>query len=413
MNPVLPREHFVPDGEARAMPDGRLYVYGSYDISGRNAYCSDVLHVFSTDDLIHWTDHGVCFRASDVPWVKGDCELYAPDCIHRAGRYYLYFCLSNQAEGVAVAEHPWGPFTDPKPIAGADGDGIDPAVFVDDDGQAYYYWGQYALRGAKLNADMRTLEQESVRRCLIDEKRHGFHEGSSMRKRGALYYMVFSDITRGRPTCLGYATSDSPLGPFEYRGIIVDNIGCDPQTWNNHGSIAEYRGQWYVFYHRSSQNGNYSRRLCIEPISFAEDGTIREVLPTTQGVEPPISAKVEIAAADACRIGRGASYITPDKRASGEELLRTQAREGWAAYRYVDFQQSVNRAVLVLEADVVGVAELWADDELLAEIPFAPTRGQRAELSVEARSAKGVHTLYLVWQTETEGRVDFKRIGLR
>lgn len=413
MNPVLPREHFVPDGEARVMPDGRLYVYGSYDISGRNAYCSDVLHVFSTDDLIHWTDHGVCFRTSDVPWVEENCELYAPDCIHRNGRYYLYFCLSNQAEGVAVADHPWGPFVDPKPIVGADGDGIDPAVFVDDDGQAYYYWGQYALRGAKLNTDMRTLEQKSINRCLIDEKRHGFHEGSSMRKRGALYYMVFSDITRGRPTCLGYATSDSPMGPFEYRGIIVDNIGCDPQTWNNHGSIVEYRGQWYVFYHRSSQNGNYSRRLCIEPINFAEDGTIREVLPTTQGVELPISAKSEIAAADACRIGRGASYITPDKRENGEELLHTQARESWAAYRYVDFQQPINRAVLVLEADVSGVAELWADDELLAEIPFVPTKGHPAEMSAEARSAKGVHTLYLVWRTEAEGSVDFKRIGLR
>lgn len=232
MNPVLPRQHFVPDSEARVMPDGRLYVYGSYDISGRKGYCSHVLHAFSTDNMIDWVDHGVCFESKDVPFADSKLELFAPDCIYRDGKYYLYFCMKTGVEGVAVSDTPWGPFTDPTPIEGAHKDSIDPSVFIDDDGQAYYFWGQFHLRGAKLNADMRTLDLSTLNTNIIDEKRYGFHEGSSLRKVNGLYYMVYADISRGKANCLGYAVAESPLGPYEYKGIIIDNTGCDPKTWN-------------------------------------------------------------------------------------------------------------------------------------------------------------------------------------
>lgn len=410
MNPLLPREHFVPDGEAHVMPDGRLYLYGSYDLSGSKEYCSDKMHVFSTDDMIHWTDHGVAFRSADVPWAEEGSMLYAPDCIHRAGKYYLYFCMNNAIEGVAESDNPWGPFTRPTPIEHADGDSIDPAIFVDDDGQAYYYWGQFSLRGARMNGDMRTLDAASINRRVIDEKRHGFHEGASMRKRNGLYYLVYTDITRGRATCMGYAVSKSPLGPFEYRGIIVDNIGCDPKTWNNHGSIAEFNGQWYVFYHRSSQNGVTCRRMCAEPISFDENGDIREVLPTTQGVEPPLSVGREIAAADACRMGGwGAnSYIAPDEELSGREILTNVSGNGWAAYRYVEFDRPVSGAEMEIRSDGCGAVEIWADGELLGEIPVAPTDGRYAVQCGAVRPAQGVHTLYLEWKMEKGAQAAFR-----
>lgn len=402
MNPILPRNHFVPDGEARVMPDGRLYLYGSYDISGKNSYCSDVLHVFSTDDMVNWTDHGVCFRSSDVPWAEEGSELYAPDCIYRDGRYYLYFCMNGNVEGVAQSQHPWGPFQDPRPIAGADGDSIDPAVFVDDDGQAYYYWGQFRLRGARMSEDMCTLDLAGLKTGLIDEKRHGFHEGASLRKRNNLYYLVYTDITRGRATCLGYAVSRSPLGPFERRGIIVDNIGCDPGSWNNHGSITQYGGQWYVFYHRSSQNGEHNRRMCAEPIFFDEEGNIREVLPTTQGCQPPIPACSRIAAADACRLGGWGSraYIAPDPLAFGEEVLTGASGNGWAVYRYVHFSGSIAGAALELEADGPGRIEVWAGEEKLGEIPVDDTIGERKIFSGVVNSISGVHPLYLEWRME-------------
>lgn len=102
-------------------------------------------------------------------------------------------------------------------MLGADGDGIDPAIFLDDDGQAYYYWGQHSLRGGRLKENMRELEPGSVNRALLTESEHGFHEGASLRKRNGLYYLVYTDISGGRASCLSYAVSDNPLGPV-YKG---------------------------------------------------------------------------------------------------------------------------------------------------------------------------------------------------
>ena len=124
---------------------------------------------------------------------------------------------------------------------------------------------------------MMHIEEDSIVDNLLTEQEHHFHEGSSMRKRNGIYYYVFADISRGKPTCLGYATSKSPLGPFTYQGVIVDNITLNPESWNNHGSIEEINGQWYVFFHISTQ-GRYKRRACMAPIEFDENGLIREVI---------------------------------------------------------------------------------------------------------------------------------------
>ena len=338
MNPILPLNHFVPDAEARVWKDGRLYLYGSYDVSGDTTYCSHVYRVFSSDDMTTWTDHGVSFRsfggASDVPW--SDMPLYAPDCVFHEGRYYLFFCLAGGSEGVAVSDAPEGPFRQATPVAGADGSGIDPAVLVDDDGQVYYYWGQFQLNAARLNADMRSLVPESITPNVLTEAAHGFHEGACIRKRNGLYYLVYTDISRGRATCLSYATSRSPLGPFEKGGVIIDNDGCDPQTWNNHGSIAEFNGKWYVFYHRSSQSSTFNRRVCVEPISFDGDGCIAEVPMTTQGVHGPLDAGKALEAGRACQLS-GKVRIAPNPHAPGTEILTMIEQGDWACYRYLDF----------------------------------------------------------------------------
>lgn len=348
MNPILPRKYFIPDVEAHKMPDGRLYIYGSSDISGKKEYCGNEYRVFSTEDpsLSEWTDHGVSFRntieAPGILWRPG-VPLYAPDAIHRDGKYYLYICGQDAFEGVAVSDRPCGPFQDAKPVAGADGDGIDPAVFVDDDGQAYYLWGQFSLKGAKLRENMTEIEEDSIVSGILTEQEHGFHEGASMRKRNGKYYIVYTDISRGRATCISYAVADHPLGPYRKGGVIIDNMYCDPETWNNHGSIEEYKGQWYIFYHRSSQNGFTCRRVCVEPIYFNTDGSIPEVEMTSQGASGPISAFQEIDAALACRI-KGNGYIAPEPSpddADREILMNCGGgnwTRDWAEYRYLDFK---------------------------------------------------------------------------
>ena len=366
-NPILPLEHHIPDGEAHVFSDGRLYVYGSYDdLDG--AWCSTEYRVASTADMQTWTVHDVAFRGQDVPWYFDPAApkydgaefqrhsafmerrartapaedlartprladelpcLYAPDCAEKDGRYYLYFCMSDGSEGVAVSDRPEGPFKDPVHLPCS---GIDPAVFVDRDGQAYYYWGQFEPMGVRLDPGMRSFDPQNIVFGIANEEAHFFHEGSSMRRIGDTYYFVFSCMQRGRPTALGYATGKSPLGPFTYRGIIIDNMGCDPATWNDHGSIECVNGQWYVFYHRSSRNTQLNRRLCVEPITIEADGSIPEVKMTSQGPGAPFGPGEAIMGFQACQL-TGKAYIDVDPEYV--ESLRHIAAGDTATFRYV------------------------------------------------------------------------------
>lgn len=357
-NPVLPLEYHVPDSEAHVMPDGKLYIYGSFD-DREDVFCSEKYHVVSTPDMENWTIHEVSFTGRQVPWYNdpeapkypgidwsrptpfirkmlesarenGDdmkekfeqesekekpALLFAPDCLEREGKYYLYFCMPDDSEGVAVSDRPEGPFANPVQLPCG---GIDPAVFIDEDGQAYYYWGQLFSHGVKLNADMVSFDPEEIRDDLVTEEAHFFHEGSSMRKIGDTYYYVYADMERGKPTSLGYSTGKSPLGPFTYRGIIIDNNGCDPASWNNHGSIECVNGQWYVFYHRCSRGVQQHRRLCIEPITVNPDGTIDEVKMTSQGAGEPFAPGEPIYGYQACGL-KGTVYIGVDDMDDGRQ----------------------------------------------------------------------------------------------
>ncbi|MBE6726008.1 MAG: xylosidase [Ruminococcaceae bacterium] len=282
-NPILPPDVFVPDVEAHVWEDGRVYLYGSFDLPGKRTYCSDVYHVYSSDNLRDWTDHGVSFSLADTKdgWAKDLGALYAPDCAYRNGRYYLYYCVPDGRCGVAVSEYPAGPFEDLGPMEHVHG--IDPAVLTDDDGQAWFYWGQFdKVRAAKLRDNMTEIDPDTAVQPLSVAE-HEYHEGSSVKKIGGKYYYLFTDTHRhgGRATSLGYAVSDFPDHGFRYGGIVIDNFGCDPKTWNNHGSLCEFRGQWYLFYHRSTYAGEFSRHVCAEPVFFEEDGSIREVKMTS------------------------------------------------------------------------------------------------------------------------------------
>ena len=368
-NPILPLNIHVPDSEAHVMPDGKLYIYGSFD-DREDTYCSEQYHVVSTPDMENWCVHDISLTGGEIPWfgdpdapkypgldwshptpfirkmledlkesgeqfedvqetVSGTPFLFAPDCIHKDGKYYLYFCMSDYSEGVAVSDKPEGPFTNPVQLPCG---GIDPAIFIDDDGQAYYYWGQLFSHGVKLSPNMVSFDPAAVVDDLVTEEEHFFHEGSSMRKIGDTYYYVYADMERGKPTALGYATSSSPLGPFQYRGIIIDNDGCDPASWNNHGSIECFGGQWYVFYHRCSRGGKQHRRLCIEPITIREDGTIEEVKMTSQGVGAPFVPGETIMGYQACGL-TGSIYIGTDRQ-YGEKLTHIAAGDT-AVFRYV------------------------------------------------------------------------------
>ena len=368
-NPILPLRFHVPDSEAHVMTDGRLYVYGSFD-NRDDVYCSEEYHVVSTSDMKHWEieeepsltgDQVPWFRDPDAPKYPGidwthptpfilkmlaeraeDKEafdrqedgpkpalLFAPDCIEKNGRYYLYFCMADDSEGVAVSDSPKGPFLNPVQLPCG---GIDPAIFTDDDGKSYYYWGQLFSHGVPLKDDMMSFDPDQIVHDLVTEEEHFFHEGSSMRKIGDTYYYVYADMERGKPTSLGYSTGPTPLGPFTYRGIIVDNAPCDPSSWNNHGSIECVDGQWYVFYHRASRGVQQHRRLCIEKIEILPDGTIPEVKMTSQGIGAPFAPGETIMGYQACEV-HGGCYIDTDE--TFEEKLSGLTAGAKAVFRYI------------------------------------------------------------------------------
>jgi len=318
LNPFLPFGTYIPDGEPKVFGE-RLYLYGSYDKFGEQ-YCSKCYHTVSAplNDLTKWTDHGVSFESSDVPW--SDALLYAPDVLFYKGKYYLFFCMSDGSEGVAESERPEGPFNnarritmDGKPISG-----IDPSVMEDNE-KIYYSWGQFHLNMGELDEDLCSVKSASLHRDVLSNSpgREGFHEGSSLKKLGKYYCVVYaSEYTDafpnrgGRPTKLDYALSENPYGPYERNGTVIDNEGGDPSSWNNHGSVVKANGEWFVFYHCSSNNSVFARRARAERLKVDEDsGMIYEAFPSTNGFVKALLPEHIKSPVNACRFLNGA-YVT-------------------------------------------------------------------------------------------------------
>jgi hypothetical protein len=416
-NPIVPPGVYVADPTARVWGDGRVYVYGSLDESP-DYYCSPRHHVLSSPDLRAWTVHENRFASSgpgdEVPY--SDAMLYAPDAMYRDGKYYLYYCLASDrdTEGVAVADSPTGPFRGGRPIDTGGRNQIDPTVFVDDDGQAYYAWGQFSLKMAKLRPSMVELDLASVVDGVLTEKEHFFHEGAFLTKRSGLYYLVFADVSRaGRPTSIGYATSRSPMGPYEYRGVIVDNDHSDPEVWNNHGSIAEVDGHWYVFYHRATHGSRMMRKACVEPITFRPDGSIPEVEMTTQGAAPPLPARARMDAERACLL-HGRVRIVGEGPVN--ETL-AMARDGdAAAYKYLDFGEGVARVSARVRPGAkpsrievaLDSAFSWPPAATL-EVPAGDGAAWTTVSAPLAAGARGVRAVWLRFRGEGEelARVDW------
>jgi arabinoxylan arabinofuranohydrolase len=357
-NPISPMGVYLADPAAHVMPDGKLYVYGSNDVS-RNYYCSSKHDVLSTSDMTNWTLTKNIFSMKGSDNNVNSAEnsiLYAPDAISKNGKYYLYFCLADNTEGVAEGKSPIGPFEKriKLPV-----NGIDPAVFIDDDGQAYYFWGQFSAKGCKLNSDMKTLNLSTMKDSLVTEEKHHFHEGSWVFKRNGIYYYVYTALnSKAEATAIGYSMSFSPMGPYKYGGIIIDNSGCDPCTWNNHGSVVEYKGQWYVFYHRSTHACNTMRKACVEKISFNADGTIPQIEMTSQGASGPLDAFHTIDAARACLL-TGKMRIV--QSGPGREELARIEHYNQATYKYIYFSHQPKKIIIRVSPQTGGRIQVLTD----------------------------------------------------
>jgi hypothetical protein len=404
LNPILKSNNYIPDVEARTMPNGRVYLYGSNDNPGDTEFCSTQYKTFSSDDLIHWKNHGVIFDSvSDKYGLKNGLTLGAPDCVYYEGKYYLYYCMYGNRMGVAVSESPSGPFKNLGHVTPADNQSIDPAIFVDDDGSCYYFWGQFHLQGGRLDKDMETVIPDTINSNILTEHEQGFHEGASVRKINGKYYLTYTCISRGRATCLAYATADKPLGPYVKQGIIIDNTGSDSEDWNNHGSIEMFDDKLYVFYHRSSQNSIYNRRVCIEPLEMDNEGNIKEVPMTTNGVESYISSDRLINVRHLSRMRLKLpfnSLILPMTLMpyGDEEVLSYTKNQDWIQFDKINLTNCKSIEISAASPKPMDI-EIWIEgNEKIGKVTVNPTGNDWSKFEKftgNIKSVSGIHTVWL------------------
>jgi hypothetical protein len=260
-----------------------------------NFFTMNDWRLYSTLDMVNWTDHGSPASYRTFSWGTGDA--WAPHGIARNGKFYLYVPLNNSTGariGVLTATNPAGPFTDPigRALIQAGAGDIDPTVFIDDDGQAYLYWGNPNLSYVKLNADMISYSGSPTRVSLTTagfgtrsntDRATAYEEGPWFYKRGLLYYIIYP--ADGTPEKISYTTSSGPLGPWTYRGDIMAKQTGAGGSFTNHPGIVDYKGHSYFFYHNGALpgGGGFKRSVCVEEFTYGADGTIPTIRMTTTG----------------------------------------------------------------------------------------------------------------------------------
>ncbi len=365
-NPVI-RDQFTADPSARVF-NGKVYVYPSHDIPctenrGRIGwFCMEDYHVFSSENLTDWTDHGMIVSQENVKWVNpASYSMWATDCIYKNGKYYFYFPSRAKDSlydkgfmiGVAVSDFPEGPFIpQSEPIKNVQG--IDPNVFIDKDGQAYLYWSERKIFVARLAENMLELASETL---VIDNlPTAGLIEGPFMFERNGIYYLTYPHVAN-KTERLEYATGTNPMGPFKHAGVIMDEspTGC----WTNHHSIIHYKEHWYLFYHHNDLSPIFdkNRSIRIDSLFFNEDGTIRKVIPTLRGVGiTDASRQIEIDRySQISDTGVSIAFLDSlDTFKGWKTILETKG--SWLQYNGVDFgNKNFKKVVIRVKSKTGGI----------------------------------------------------------
>lgn len=446
-NPYLPSWEYIPDGEPYVYGN-RIYVYGSHDAFNGHAFCLNDYVCWSApiNDLGNWTYEGVTFCRTDDPAnSKNRGCLYAPDMtIGPDGKYYLFYVLDcENFVSVAVSDTPTGKFKflgyvhheDGQLLGKREGDEaqFDPGVITI--GEDTYLYTGFCSQGDKsrhgamvtvLGPDMLTVKREpefivpsTPYSKGTEWENHAFFEAPSIRERNGIFYFIYSSEVMHE---LCYATSDNPLGAFKYGGVIVSN--CDlhissykpadkPTAYgaNNHGSIVQIGDDWYIFYHRQTNNDWYSRQGCAEKIEFEADGSIKQVEITSCGLNGgPLNDIDEYPAYLACNIFNdkcekyvgvtGAAFVTQEGRDGDENLgyVRNICNGSTVGFKYFNCK-NVTGITITTRGYGKGIFEVRTsiDGEVLAELPVDfCTAWTVAE--AEMNLPDGVYPLYFTFK---------------
>jgi arabinoxylan arabinofuranohydrolase len=411
-NPIV-QTNFTADPAPLVYRD-TVYLYTSHDEDDATSFKMLNWRLYTSTDMANWTDHGSVASLATFPWAVQSNDAWAPQAVERNGKFYLYVPISvpgwpKNVIAVAVANSPYGPFKDAlgHPLIDKGNGYIDPTVFVDDDGQAYLYWGNPNLWYVKLNPDMISYSGDIVK---VESRPDNYQEGPWFYKRNGKYYMAYA--SHCCPEGIGYAMSDSPTGPWTYKGMIMEP---DSLSSGNHPGIIDYKGRSYVFgfnytLNRALTTTHRERRsVCAARLTYNPDGTI-PTLPwwSPAGVEqvgtlnPFVRTEAETIAWEsgvrATQSGPVGVYVSAMEDGS------------YIRVRGVDFgKQGASRfSARLASGSRGGAIELHLDavgGPLIGRLPVADTGGAYdwQTMTTPVSGAVGTHDLFLVFRGGTAG----------
>lgn len=384
-----------------------IYLYTTHDEDNAEGFLMRDWLLYTSTDMVNWRDCGAVASLKDFKWYEGDNGAWAEQVVHRNGKWYMYCPIHGHGIGVLVADSPYGPFKDPigEPLVWQKEHwyDIDPTVWVDDDGQAYMYWGNPEIYAVRLNEDMISYSGDIIRLPKIKD----YQEGPWFYKHNGKYYLAFASTCC--PEGIGYAMSDNPLGPWEYKGHIMDHT---PQTRGNHPGIIEYHGKWYCFglnydIFRLSESRHAERRsVSAAEMEYNPDGTIRELpyfLHCTLDQVRPFNPYRTV---EAETMAWGYGLKTIPRNPWGAEpwnQIVTGIDDGeYLLLRGVDFGNGADsfgvKASSHLYGGTIEIHTDAPDGPLGGTITIPNTRDEFVEFSTRVSNLKGIHDLYLVFR---------------
>ena len=425
-NPII-QSYYTADPSP--MVDGdTLYLYTSHDSDGPNSfYDMKDYKCFSTTDMVNWTYEGTpagieTFSAwSDL---GSDGAAWAQQVVERNGKYYMYAPIRIKGGawgiGVAVSDSPTGPFKDALGtyLIDAGWEGIDPTVFIDDDGQAYLYWGNPNLHCAKLNEDMisydKSFGDDGIMTMDMTDEAFGdggdkdgaaYQEGPWFYKRDGIYYMVYPAIVGNGGEFMAYSTSTGPIGPWKYQGPIMDTDGLNSYTI--HPGVADYKGHSYLFYHNGNLpgGGSFTRSVAVDEFVYGEDGKIPFIKRTSEGVhavqnlDPFQKNEAETIAWE--------EGVRPVEESDGKIAVRQIHNNDYIKVKDADFGEGASTFTANVSCLAGGAIELRVDSKdgpVIGTLNVTSTGGtdQWREQTTGVQNISGVHDLYMLFKGDTD-----------
>lgn len=379
------------------------------DVTVDNFFTMNDWRVFSSKDMVNWTDHGSPLSYRTFSWAKG--KAWAPHCVERNGKFYMFVPVSD-AIGVAVADSPTGPFVDAigKPLL-SNYQYIDPTVFTDSDGQAYLYFGNPKLWYVKLNSNMISYSgqvQEVPMTTASFGARSGdatrstlYEEGPWFYKRNSLYYMMFA--MGPLPEKIGYSTSSAATGPWAYKGVIMNSQSG--HAFTNHAGVIDFKGHSYFFYHTQelAGGGGYKRSVAVEEFTYTADGAFPVITKTAAGVTQSAAPLNPYARVEGETIAWAPGIEVEDCSEGGRDVSSIENGDSIKVKSVNFLTGAVSFAARVASGGAGGNLELHLDSAtgtLLGTCAVPTTGGAQKWQTVTCNvsGASGIHDLYLVFK---------------